>query len=384
MVLFDHFVHCCCVMALLTFDEVDLIDFITPSLAATPPCVQESNNESCDEILQILTSKINSCIYFDVVSPKTNFNFSNSLNLVHLNIRSLYKHFDSLCLFLQSLPFKPDVICFTETRVKDQPLANINLPNYSFVHTPPQSNAGGVAVYVSLNLKFSLDDNQYQLHNSESIWLNLHHHENKSPIRLAVIYRHPSTTNIEKFLGDFSSFLNEATSGNKTLYLAGDKNINIDRSSRTKTANDYINEMLSYNVIPIITLPTRVTSRSSSIIDHIITNDVNHNIIPFVIPVRDDLSDHYVVGCCINDFSKPPLKKKQELYVRDKSALNSELFCEDLATNLSIYFEKQPALNTGNYNTIFDGFSQTILSTIDIHAPKKKLSRRQQRLQNKP
>ena len=83
--------------------------------------------------------------------------------------------------------------------------------------------------------------------------------ENKSPIRLAVIYRHPSTTNIEKFLGDFSSCLNEAISGDKTLYLAGDLNINIDRSSRTKTANDFINEMLSYNVIPIITLPTRVT-----------------------------------------------------------------------------------------------------------------------------
>ena len=100
MVLFDHFVHCCCVMALLTFDEVDLIDFITPSLAATPPCVQESNNEPCDEILQILTSKINFCIYFDVVAPKTNFIFSNSRILVHLNIRSLYKHFDSLCLIL--------------------------------------------------------------------------------------------------------------------------------------------------------------------------------------------------------------------------------------------------------------------------------------------
>ena len=114
---------------------------------------------------------------FDVVAPKTNFNFSNSLILVHL----------SLCLFLKSLLFKPDVICLTETRVNDQPLANINLPNYSFVHIPSQSNAGGVAVYVSLNLKFSLDDNQHQLHNSESIWLNLHHHENKSPIGLAVI-----------------------------------------------------------------------------------------------------------------------------------------------------------------------------------------------------
>ena len=201
-----------------------------------------------------------------------------------------------------------------------------------------------------------MDNNQHQLHNSESIWLNLYDHENKSLIKLAVIYRHLSTTNIEKFWGDFSSCLNEATSGIKTFCLASETHINIDRSSRTKTTNDHINEMLSYNVIPIITLPIRVTSRSSSIIDHIITNDVNHNITPFVTPVRDDLSDHYVVGCCISDFSKPPLKKKKELLAKDKSAFNSELFCEDIRTNLSIYFEKSPTLNTDNYHKIFNGF----------------------------
>ena len=169
---FDHFVHCYCVTALSTFDEVDLINFIAPSLAATLLCVQDFNNESCDEVLRILTSKINSCEYFAVVALKADFNASNFLILVHLDIRSLHKHFDCLCLLLQSLPFKPDVIYLSETRVKDYPLANINLPNYSLVHAPSQANADGVAVYVSLNLKFSLNNNQHQLHSSESIWLN--------------------------------------------------------------------------------------------------------------------------------------------------------------------------------------------------------------------
>ena len=72
----------------------------------------------------------------------------------------------------------------------------------------------------------------------------------------------------------------------------------------------------------------------------ILTNDVNHNITPFAISVQDDFSDHYVVGCCINDLSKPTLKKKQKFFIRDKSAFNSELYCEDFANNLSIYFEK--------------------------------------------
>ena len=87
---------------------------------------------------------------------------------------------------------------------------------------------------------------------------------------------------------------------------------------------------------------------SSSIIDHISTNVVNHNITQFLTPVPNDLSDHYDVGCCINDFSKPPLKNKLELFIRDKSAFNSELYCEELANNLSIYFEKLPALNSFN------------------------------------
>ena len=77
-------------MALLTFEEVDLMSFITPSLAAAPLYVQENNNESYDEVLQILISKINSCKYFDaVVVLKPNSNFFNSLILVHCVSKNL-------------------------------------------------------------------------------------------------------------------------------------------------------------------------------------------------------------------------------------------------------------------------------------------------------
>ena len=45
-------------------------------------------------------------------------------------------------------------------------------------------------------------------------------------------------------------------------------------------------------IIPLITLPTRVTSATSTIIVHVITTDLKHKIVPFVI--RSDLTDH----CC--------------------------------------------------------------------------------------
>ena len=73
-----------------------------------------------------VTSKIGKCEYFDVNAtsfPQTN---SYSLKLMHLNIRSLHKNYDALHNLLQSLQFSIDLLCLTETRIRDQPLINIS------------------------------------------------------------------------------------------------------------------------------------------------------------------------------------------------------------------------------------------------------------------
>jgi len=45
--------------------------------------------------------------------------------------------------------------------------------------------------------------------------------------------------------------------------------MNISHSERTKLANDYISIMLSTGFVPLISIPTRVTYTTSTIIDHI-------------------------------------------------------------------------------------------------------------------
>ena len=42
----------------------------------------------------------------------------------------------------------------------------------------------------------------------------------------------------------------------------------------------YLNVLISYGAFPLITKATRVTKNSSSIIDHIISNDIKHPILP--------------------------------------------------------------------------------------------------------
>ena len=53
----------------------------------------------------------------------------------------------------------------TETRIKNQTLSNLDLQNCSFIHVNTTINAGGVAMYISDNLKYKVCENQYRLYN---------------------------------------------------------------------------------------------------------------------------------------------------------------------------------------------------------------------------
>ena len=163
---------------------------------------------------------------------------------MHLNIRSFHKNYDALYNLLQSLKFSPDLLCLTETRIRDQPLFNISLPGYSFVHVNSKTAAGGVAAYISNRLNYKFYEKQFRLHKAESIWLNISGcHQN---CIVSVIYRHPSLTEINKFLNDLSSCLFELSNCNKSFYLLGDVNINIDPNNRTTVAIDHINVLLCH------------------------------------------------------------------------------------------------------------------------------------------
>ena len=104
-------------------------------------------------------------------------------------------------------------MCLTETRIKNQPLANIIIPGCSFTLVNSLGSAGGVAIYISNNFNFKLCKNQHHLHNSEAIWLDISDQKNKYIV--AVIYRHPSLTEIDKFLMDFVSCLANISASNK-------------------------------------------------------------------------------------------------------------------------------------------------------------------------
>ena len=117
-------------------------------------------------------------------------------------------------------------------------------------------------------------------------------------------------------------------------------------------------------------------------IDHVNTNDLKLEVILFVL--KSLITDHYITICCAKKIENCPKNIKKSFFNRDKNNLNNEKFTLDLQSNLINYFKHLSFLTINNFNDTFNGFSSFIQETISMHMPLKKISRRQEKLKQKP
>ena len=152
-------------------------------------------------------------------------------------------------------------------------------------------------IYVLNKFQIKKSITQYNFSKSECLWLDVSENNFKTELTVGAVYRHPGQTKIIEFIEGFSNSLSDL-SQKKVYYILGDFNINFNRDNRMNSANLYINSILSHGATPLITKPTRISNNSSTIIDHIITNDSKHKLQSFI--VKSDLTDHYPIFCVIN------------------------------------------------------------------------------------
>ena len=199
---------------------------------------------------------------------------------------------------------------------------------------------------------------------------------------MGAVYRHPDQTKMIEFIEKFSNSLSDLSHTKKVYYILGDFNINLHRDNRMNSANLYINSILSHGAIPLITKPTRISNNSSTIIDHIITNDSKHELQSFI--VKSDLTDYYPIFCVINKNSTNSKKNIEQFFYRNKTKFCSESFCKELQTDLDNYFSHRPTLSNENFNKLFNNFVHIISHSIDTHAPLRPILRRMRKLLQKP
>lgn len=212
---------------------------------------------------------IGSCRYYDVPDFKVmHRKLKGTISLIHVNLQSGYKNYSVLKSHLDTLHFEFDVICITEAgRGNEDRCANIMGENYNFFYCESMQNKGGVGLYIKkkfnstkrndLNFPISPD--------VENLWYEIEHVNHKYIV--GVTYRHPgyNTTN---FCDALNASLTKSAKEGKITLLCGDFNIDLLKPEHPQTA-PYIDALLETNVIPCITLPTRITHQSATLIDHI-------------------------------------------------------------------------------------------------------------------
>ena len=113
---------------------------------------------------------------------------------------------------------------------------------------------------------------------------------------IGVVYQHPSFATVDKFVDEFSDVLDVLLTRNELYYILGDFNINTAQNQTSGISKKFLYMFISNGAIPLITKAARVTDRSSTVIDHIITNNTKHRIKPGVLEICN-VSDHYPIFC---------------------------------------------------------------------------------------
>ena len=162
-------------------------------------------------------------------------------------------------------------------------------------------------------------------------------------------------THAKKIILRLDKGLDEQPFASTTTYILGDVNLDINKFNRSTLAQNYLDGLISKVFFPVITKPTRVTDTSASIIDHIITNDLSHKLIPGNIRT-EDASDHYMTYVIIRNKNKSKIKRCKRIKLRDTSNFSPTTFKNNLVVSFSEFLNSLPEVDENDVNTVFEDF----------------------------
>ena len=160
----------------------------------------------------------------------------------------------------------------------------------------------------------------------------------RDKIVIGNIYRPPkhdnNNTTIENFLNELTPVIFKMAKINTNIIITGDFNIDLLQMNERVKFQKYFDLFVTNGLFPLITLPTRTSKQSSTLIDQMFckvnrTGDVVYSGI-----LKTDLSDHYPYFAILDICKKV---KYQPKYIT-LNAWNEEayaLFCNEVATSMN-------------------------------------------------
>ena len=140
----------------------------------------------------------------------------------------------------------------------------------------------------------------------------------------------------------------------------GDFNINLLDHNLSPPVENFINQMISKNFLPIINRPTRVTPHSCTLIDNNFCNRVDEVELSGVITTN--ISDHYPVFA----------REKFPTLSEDSISINYKVFSDENLSNFKNSLQDinwNPVLINDDADKAYDLFQSTLLTVFNAHFP---------------
>jgi exonuclease III len=229
----------------------------------------------------------------DIETLKTHladFDKNNFFSILSVNIRSIRANLNLLLAYIAAIDYKYDFIILTETWLDANTNVGLEIPGYISENTYRNKHGGGISIFylpcfnVSIIPEFSTTHECF-----ESLFLKIVCDDN-IVVCLGGVYRPPSC-NLNQFNESFKDIILSKLTFQR-LIIAGDFNVNLLNDNPSFSEKCFKNLFSEFNLNQLIKHPTRVTSNTNSLIDHIWTSLTS---ITFTSVTDFPISDHYPV-----------------------------------------------------------------------------------------
>lgn len=283
------------------------------------------------------------------------FKDRTGLEIIHLNVRSLYQKLDQVEIF--ALQTAPDILVLSESQLKGSVSdSDIASSGYNVFRVDRVGKGGGVVVYVKSNISVTVLESVTKPKCFEFISLRVH--LGPTSMVVAGIYRPPSgVKDSVEALGDLIAQYTK-----NGIIITGDFNLKWFNS-----ISDHLKEVSEkLNLTQLLVNPTRPDLKDSSkstLIDLIFTNKVDKIVASVVSELG--FSDHCYSTCIRSTHLEKT--KAHVVMRRNLKHFNKQSFMADIAhsdISSTSKFNDQSAL---------DFFTETFKAVVHVHAPLKRI-----------
>ena len=278
--------------------------------------------------------KIEISPYIDIEALGENIYESRSkLSVLSLNIQSINAKFDEFKIALDQLNSKQpiNIICIQETWVDSTTDTCVfELPNYQLITKGKYcSGHGGLFTYVHNDFQCEIMKLKEITTDWENLFIKIKQKSNSAKkFIIGNIYRAPKelAQDLTIFNAEFAETLDFLQAMRSPIYLCGDFNIDLLKIHQKNQYSTFFDNLVSAGYLPRISLPTRVTDHSATLIDNIFSTVLDDSKSGVII---NNISDHQMIYTYSTEKKYSPHQSKF-IEVENNSRDAVELFLSKL------------------------------------------------------